>query len=89
MQALRLSGNKVEVINDRVENVEDLSCDILVARAFASVNDILTLTKNILIKDKMLLLKGRNVHQELENVKCTLHKGISDGYIVEVKCQQR
>src|SRR5690606_9447814 len=35
LQASKLSSNKIEIVNDRIENLKGLSCDILTARAFA------------------------------------------------------
>jgi 16S rRNA (guanine527-N7)-methyltransferase len=65
LQAARLSGNKVEVNNRRIEN-ERLSCDILTTRAFGDLSAIFEYTKNIQVKDKYLLLKSGNYEQEFE-----------------------
>jgi 16S rRNA (guanine527-N7)-methyltransferase len=65
LQAAQLAPFKVDIINKRIEEIE-LECDILTARAFASINDILNLCSGIKIAKKMLLLKGENVEAEIE-----------------------
>lgn len=65
LQASLLSSNKLKVINARIEDL-NMECDILTCRAFASLNKIFDYTKNFVIKDKYLLLKGENITQEIE-----------------------
>lgn len=65
LQAALLSSKEVVVINDRVENLINLTCDILVCRGFGSLESIFCCTKNIKIKDKYLLLKGQSYNSEI------------------------
>lgn len=68
LQATKCSNNKINIINDRIENIV-LECDILTSRAFASLEKIFAYTKNIVVKDKYLLLKGQGYQEEIDNVK--------------------
>lgn len=65
--SLNLSNN-INIINDRVENLV-LEGDILISRAFASIDQIFRLTKNYKIYNKYLLLKGVNYLSEIEKAK--------------------
>lgn len=67
-QAGRL-GNQPEILNDRVENLHNLSCDVITARAFASLNKIFEYSKHITVKEKYLLHKGERYQQEIEEAK--------------------
>lgn len=64
MQASMLASHKVSIVNKRVEDV-NLECDVLTARAFASINDIMKFCSKITVVKKMLLLKGRQVESEI------------------------
>jgi 16S rRNA (guanine527-N7)-methyltransferase len=64
-QVSKLSTNNITVLNDRVESLDNLECDVFVARAFGSLDKILLLELNV--KKKFLLLKGQNVHQEIKD----------------------
>lgn len=66
MQAKKLSLNSIEIINDRVENTNELECNIITSRAFAELDTIFHYTKNITIKDKYLLHKGETYQKELD-----------------------
>jgi 16S rRNA (guanine527-N7)-methyltransferase len=66
LQASKISSNKVNVINQRIENIK-LDCDILTSRAFASLDKVFIYSKNITVKDKYLLSKGKNYQREIED----------------------
>lgn len=91
-KASNISDNNVKVINQRVEKSE-FDCNILACRAFAQLNTIFSYTKNIAIKEKFLLLKGKNYHAELEEAKKNwsfdyfVHKSIAseEGKILEIR----
>lgn len=80
-----LSNNNVEILNQRLTKYTKLKCDLVVCRAFASIEIILTNTSNF-ICDNYLLLKGKNYHNELEIAQkkwqfdYKLHNSISDIY---------
>lgn len=91
-QASMLAPRKVNIVNERVENV-DLECDVLTARAFASINNIMKLCSKIKVGKKMLLLKGRQVESEIDEAKknwsfeYVLHQSEiqQDSWIVELR----
>ncbi|NRB10909.1 MAG: tRNA uridine-5-carboxymethylaminomethyl(34) synthesis enzyme MnmG [Rickettsiaceae bacterium] len=64
-QAAKISDNNVNIINEPVQQKATLSCDMVVARAFADLSKIFEYTKNIKIKDKYLLLKGESYYKEI------------------------
>lgn len=64
LQAAKLSNNKINIINDRIENVTSI-CDILVAKGFANLNKLFSCSKNVLIKEKYILLKGNKHDTEI------------------------
>ncbi len=89
-QASKLSLNKINIIEERLDNNFESDYDILTCRGFGSINNILQLTSNLKLS-KMLLLKGKNCDKEvieaskhwLFNV--LLHDSITgDGKIVEI-----
>jgi len=61
--ATELKLKNVVVLNERIEN-SIIEADILTARAFSDISTMLNLTSNIIIKDKFLLLKGKDVLNE-------------------------
>lgn len=64
-EAARVCGVKPAIHNKRVEQLE-AQAEVIVARAFASLSDIFTLTKNISTPTtKFVLLKGENVASEI------------------------
>jgi 16S rRNA (guanine527-N7)-methyltransferase len=89
-QASKLSLNKINIIEERLDNNFEGDYDILTSRGFGSISNILQLTSNLKLS-KMLLLKGKNCDKEvieankhwLFNV--LLHDSITgDGKIVEI-----
>ncbi|GAB4162371.1 MAG: 16S rRNA (guanine(527)-N(7))-methyltransferase RsmG [Rickettsiaceae bacterium] len=65
LQAAKLSSGDVEVINDRIENVANLSCDVITSRAFTDLGSIFTFAKNIQVNGKYLLHKGKSCEKEI------------------------
>lgn len=68
LQASRLITNSKhpKILNKRIEQLEDISCDIVTARAFAELSKIFDYTRNFAVKKKYLLHKGENYQQEIE-----------------------
>ncbi len=64
LQASKISDNIVQVISDRIEN-QQLDCDIIVSRALASTEKLLSFTRHVDFKDAMLLIKGPEVEKEI------------------------
>ena len=91
-QASMLAPHKVSIVNERVERV-NLECDVLTARAFASINDIMKLCSTIKTNKKILLLKGKQVRSERAEAQknwsfdYVLHPGEiqNDSWIVELR----
>lgn len=69
LQASKISSGEIEIINDRVENIVDLKCDIVTSRALADLDMIFCYGKNIKIKDKYLLHKGKSYKKEILDAK--------------------
>lgn len=92
LQASILSSNKVDIVNDRAENLS-LFCNIITCRAFANIDNILELTSKIKVSDKYLLLKGEAYSTELNNAKkrwkfdCNVQNSITleKSKIIEIK----
>ncbi len=63
-----ISDNKINVLNYRVEDLDDLSCDIITCRAFARIDKIFSLTGQIQTK-KYIFLKGKSYLDELDEAK--------------------
>lgn len=64
--ALRETGRQAVIHNQRIETCADLQADLITARALASVDDLLTLTKaQHRAGLRCLFLKGRNLTSEL------------------------
>ncbi|WP_425363210.1 16S rRNA (guanine(527)-N(7))-methyltransferase RsmG [Candidatus Tisiphia endosymbiont of Hybos culiciformis] len=68
LQASKISSNKVNVVNQRIENVK-LDCDILTSRACTQLEKIFVYTKHINVKNKYLLFKGEQYQKEIEIAK--------------------
>lgn len=68
LQASKISTNKVNVVNQRIENVK-LDCDILTSRACAQLEKIFAYTQHINVRNKYLLFKGEQYQKEIEIAK--------------------
>ncbi|WP_375318851.1 16S rRNA (guanine(527)-N(7))-methyltransferase RsmG [Candidatus Tisiphia endosymbiont of Oplodontha viridula] len=68
LQASKISTNKVNVVNQRIENVK-LNCDILTSRACAQLEKIFVYTQHINVRNKYLLFKGEQYQKEIEIAK--------------------
>ena len=66
IEAARITNADVTVVPQRAEAVE-MNCDLLTARAFAAITDILSATFHLLAPGAICLLpKGRSVAKELK-----------------------
>jgi 16S rRNA (guanine(527)-N(7))-methyltransferase RsmG len=66
-------NNKLEldmhILNLRIEDIDDNQFDYVVSRAFAKLNKIISITKNITHKkSKYILLKGKTFLDEIKSV---------------------
>ncbi len=65
LQASKLSNNNIEIINDRIENIDNLQCDIITSRAFAELYSIFEFSSKIKVRNKFLLHKGAGYKNEI------------------------
>lgn len=94
ISAASFSSNLVNVYNENVEELVVDKCDVITARGFASLENILESTKRINKKNtRYLLLKGKNLEIEIKKAlekwqfKYILipSKTSEDGLILELK----
>jgi len=72
-QIHELKLTNVEVIHSRVEDVAELQYDGIISRAFASIEDMVDVTKHLLTKNgRWLVMKGVYKGSETEQLKATV-----------------
>jgi len=65
-----LDLKNVEVIKNRVEKIQSFKVDLITSRAVMKTKDLISLVKNFIHKDTILLFyKGENVENKLEEIK--------------------
>lgn len=92
LQSSKLSSNNIRIINDRIENIDNLQCDIITSRAFAELDLIFEYSSKIKVKNKFLLHKGAGYKNEIQKAKKhwlfnkTVHDSITSetGKILEI-----
>lgn len=96
--AASLSENKVNIYNQAVETIDTDFCDVITARGFASLENILSLTQGIAKKNtKYILQKGKNIEEEIKKAsekwdfQYILHKSKTseDGCILELEKHEK
>ncbi|MGC0372289.1 MAG: hypothetical protein DGJ47_001000 [Rickettsiaceae bacterium] len=83
----------MNVINERIEKLDGLSCDVITSRAFAELNKIFEYSRKIKVRDKYLLHKGENYQQEIDRASrdwlfnINIHDSLTSerGKILEIK----
>ena len=79
---IELGLNNVQVITERVENIQAIQFDTIVSRAFAELGDFVRLTEQILAKNGVwLAMKGVYPYEEMDR----LPENIMVKQVVEVK----
>ena len=68
-QAAQLSQGEVKIVNERLEKIVGLRCDIVTSRAFAGLDKILALTRGVEVAHKYLLHKGEKYQEEISQAK--------------------
>ena len=69
LRILALLGLNYVVHNRPISEISNLNVDFITARAFASIEKIISMTKNIINKrTKFILLKGRSYLTELKAI---------------------
>jgi 16S rRNA (guanine527-N7)-methyltransferase len=96
--AAAFSPNKVNIHNKNIKLLQTNSCDIITARAIASLDEIFELSSHLATSDtKYLLLKGKNISTEIKkaldnwNFEYIIHesKTSPEGSILEVQQLRR
>lgn len=92
-EAARVLDVKVNVENKKVEEIESSHYDILTARAFTALDNLLNYSSSFAqINTRMLFLKGSEVDKEIKDAQknwlfdYTIHPSISDdrGCVIEI-----
>jgi len=61
------TNTKIEIINERIENVQNLQANVITARALAKIDELLLLSKNLTNRStNYLFLKGKSWESELK-----------------------
>lgn len=67
ISASSLSSNIVKVYNQDIRTIITEKCDVITARALASIEEILELTQNLKqLSTRYILLKGKNAKDEIK-----------------------
>lgn len=96
LQAAKFSNNDVNIINNRVENL-DIIGNILVSRAWINLEEVFYKTQQLKINNKYLLLKGKDYQKEIQKAQqnwrfeCIVHDSITstEGKILEISNIER
>ncbi len=67
----------IKIKNERIEKIDDVKADVITARAFAELNQILTFCQKIVSRETILILpKGNTADQEIQNnkINCKINK---------------
>jgi 16S rRNA (guanine527-N7)-methyltransferase len=92
-EAAQFSPNKINVFNDRAEDLIAWESDVVTSRACAPLDKLLGFTEKLIAKSKIcVFLKGRNVEEEILQAKNTwsfdydLAKSLTaeDSYIIKI-----
>jgi 16S rRNA (guanine527-N7)-methyltransferase len=63
-------GLKCNIHNERIEQIKGIKADVITARAFAELSEILKISKNFLKPSTIFLLhKGQKFQEEIDNAK--------------------
>ena len=88
----RQLGLKIQIKNERIEEINNIKVDVITARAFAELSQILTICQKIVSRETILILpKGNTVDKEIQNNKifCKIKKLKSftsnDSYVLKVE----
>lgn len=65
-EAVKISPNNIEIINDNISNILNRKFDIVFSRALANLSKLLSYSINLLNNDgKCIFLKGKKLNEEL------------------------
>lgn len=69
-EAVKISNNHINIINDNIFNIKNKKFDIIFSRALANLNDLLTLVKPFCkTNTRCIFLKGQKWNDELKEAK--------------------
>lgn len=75
-EAVKISNNKIEIINKNIFEVKNRSFDIIFSRALANLNDLLGMVNPFLKGDSVCyFLKGKKINEELKIAKNNFNFG--------------
>ena len=87
----RLLSLTVQIINQRIEKIHDLSADVITARGLADIGTLLQFSRPFIKPETIcLFLKGQSVQKEIENniIPCQIEKiksiTNSDSFILKI-----
>lgn len=96
-QASKISTNKIEIINERIEKLENLSTDIITARAYSKLSNIMSNCSSFYNFKKILLFKGKTIKEEISeaqkewHMEYNIYNSIAEdsSYILEIRNLKR
>ena len=69
-EAVKISPNNIEIINDNISNILNRKFDIVFSRALANLSKLLSYSINLLNNDgKCIFLKGKKLNEELNEAR--------------------
>lgn len=69
-EAIKLSENKINIINRNIYDLDNLKFDIIFSRALSNLTDLIKMTKPFLKNNsKCIFLKGKKIYYEIEDAK--------------------
>ena len=86
----RIYNTDTNIINDRIENINNNNINCIIGRAFAPLDNFLSLVNSIINKNtEMFLLKGLNINKEIDIAKNNWYFDYelfkkNNGYIVKI-----
>ena len=90
-EVARILKLPVQILNQRIESIQDISADVITSRGLADVDTLLKLSRPFTQKDTVcLFLKGQSVLKEIEEntVPCSIEKiksiTNSDSFILKI-----
>ena len=69
-EAVKFSGNKIDILNKNINDVKTKKFDVIFSRALASLNELLFIVKPFVKNNtKCIFLKGKKIEEELVEAK--------------------
>ncbi len=66
-EAIKFSPNKINILNENINNIKNVKFDIIFSRALADLNTLLYMVEPFLKNNtKCIFLKGKKIYEEIE-----------------------